>query len=546
MLTRIAGRTLLCLVALGVAAAAWAGPSLTMTITKLEPAGPYKPGQQIAVEGYLDYYVQRPWGGGGILTTRTRHQASLAVDFIRAPDDDWPELPEMQSAVGKLYFLGGPTGLVPFERKHGASITVWQTDINPPSFTRGQNPMHRGRVDFKATFQLPQQCVAARLRGELAHCVGANWFVTYYYYDFAPLDLEVPGLKTVALTCSRVPYQTVRSQVVVSEDASAVTISGRVIDRTTQKGVARARVTATLGQSKQQALTDRRGLYTLTLSTSGTGAAATKKCDFRMESEAPVYVINYRVTVAGYKTREGKILCRYPADVGTAWFEGYLADKELLGKTKQLRSWLTLDGTVEFWTSQSRCTAKTISGWFTAYAVLSRAEGANRDVHYKKVILALERDTTQQQAAQPQTGAQDTTSVWDQRLKKLYEDAAKNNPKLVKLWEQMGWLVAAKKDWDDMLAGKKPTNMEQYKKRMQTNAGKIANVLWTMKETMLMLPGLSTASTVEEWAQKTKKAYKQLTGKDLLPSGSGESAWKTFAVNVGQHLQDLKTAGATQ
>ena len=520
---------LLCAAAL-IAVAVCADSTITLSVDSLTPPGPYTPGQQVAVKGSITYaQVPRPWGGGGRMTTQTRHSANVALECIRTADDDWPEVPELKGAQGGLSIASGADWL-PFEQTHGSSSQIWSTPINPPARTERTDPFnHSETIPFEGTFTIPNECVAIRLRATLDITVGANWFVSYYYYDYKPLAFDAPGLEHIQVTCERKPYNTRTRTVVVSDQSDRVTISGTVLDPRWGP-VRRALITASGGGAMGQAYTGPDGSYSIDLTLNGAGGPEAKSCNFRLSTEAELVIITYQVNATGYVRKDGSITLRVPPNVKTVWVSGLIAhrdtDSEANAAQGRVDPYHRVDGgTISLQGPNGRNTFDFHWGGFTGYVPIH--EEGSGTINVRRIIL-LDPDTN---AGTPQTATSDPADPenidgFEQQLKTIYEQAPED---LRNLWLRMGLMIALKKDIEAVTTGGytgTPDNVKNYLARWNAGGykGKMYNALWTLRESMMILPhpALSTASDMEVHAQNAKKLYAQLKGQTLTPKpGAG-------------------------
>jgi hypothetical protein len=524
-----------------VAATAWSEPTVQLTVDSLSPAGPYTPGQQVTVKGTVAYaQLDRPWGGGGRMTTQTRHSANVALEYMRTVDDDWPEVPELKAARGNLLVADG-TEWAPFEQKHGGASQIWSTPVNPPARTERTDPMrHSDQLPFEATFTVPDECVAIRLRATLDMTVGANWFVSWYFYDYQPLDLEVPGVEHIRVTCERKPYVTRTRTVVVTEDTDKVTISGKVTDPRWQP-IHRALVTASGAGGMGQAFTAKDGTYSIELTLSdpqviatraGTGnlKTAAKTCDFRLSAPVDLIIIEYTIDAPGYKRKTGKFALRAPMDTRIVWVHGLIGhkDQDSLANAKKgyLAAFHRVDGgTVRLKGPGGQNVFDFHWGSLTGYVPIR--EKGNGEVSTRRLFL-LEPDPTAGTAATAAADPQDPENLdgFEKQLKVIWEQADED---LRKLWLRMGLLIALKKDIEAVTSGGysgTPDNVRKYLDRWDNGGyqGKMYNALWTLQESVMLMPhaSLSTAADMETHAKNAQKLYSQLKGQTLTPNqGAG-------------------------
>ena len=519
---------------------AWADPTVRLTVESLTPNGPYTPGQQVAVRGTVTYAnLPRPWGGGGRMTTQTRHSANVALEYIRTLDDDWPELPELKAAQGNL-LIGDGAGWAPFEQTHGGASQIWSTPVNPPARTERTDPMnHSEQLPFEATFTVPDECVAIRLRGTLDMTVGANWFVSYYYYDFKPLDLDVPGVEHIRVTCEREPYETTTRTVVVSEDSDRVTINGTVKDARWHP-VHRALVTANGAGAMGQALTGPDGTYSIELTLSDPQVVATKAatgglntetktCDFRLATPVDLVVITYQVNAPGYAPKDGKISLRVPLGTKSVWVSGLIghrdSESEADAKNGYISPYHRVDsGTIMLQGPAGRNVFNFHWGDFTGYVPVN--EQGTGAVKTRRVILLDPDPNAGTQAAAADPADPENIDGFSKQLQVIWDQADED---LRKLWLRMGLLIALKKDMDAIATAGytgNPDNVQKYLDRWNNGGyrGKMYNALWTLRESMLVLPhaSLSTAADMETHAKNAKQYYAQLKGETSTPvQGAG-------------------------
>lgn len=531
---------LLCATAL-IAATAWPDATVRLAIESLTPPGPYRPGQEVAVKGSLVYTdLPRPWGGEGILAGTTRHAANVALEWMRTAEDDWPEVPDMKAARGDLYFYDGG-GFAEFKQEHGAAGTVWSTHISPPARTERTDPFtHSDTLPFEGTFTVPNECAAIRLRATLDNTVGANWFVSHYRYDYMPLELDLPGLRTIQVRCERKPYLPRTRTVVVSDQSDRVTISGQVTDPRCGP-VSRALVSATWEGAVGQALTGPDGRYSIDLTLSDAAVVATRaaagtlttearRCDFRLDSETDLITITYQVNAPGYLRRDGSINLRVPPEVKTVWVSGAIVHRDAVSEANaasgRVEPWHRVQGgTIMLQGPKGRNVFDFHWGDFTGYVpVRDEGEGALKT---RRIIL-LDPDPN---GATPQTatgdqGDPDSVDGFETQLKVIWERAPED---LRNLWLRMGLLIALKKDMEAVATGGyagSPDNVRNYLKRWDSGGyrGKMYNALWALRESMQVLPhaSLSTAADMEVHAQNAQKLYGQLKGQALTPKpGAG-------------------------
>ncbi len=541
--------------AVALVATAWPDTTVQLNVTSLEPQGPYTPGQQVSVSGKIAYAdLPRPWGGGGRMTTQTRHGVSVALEIVRDLNDDWPEVPDMRSARGGLYFYDGG-GFTEFSQDHGAASGIWSTSITPPARTERTDPMtHRDEIPFEGSFTVPQECVAVRLRAQLENTVGANWFVTHYRYDYHPLQLDVPGVRQITVTCSRKPFRTRTRTVVVSDQTDQVTITGQVTDPRWQP-IHRATVTARSGASEAEALTGSDGRYSLRVSlvddmaimskmAAGTLKAEEKTCDFRLDAPVDLISISYRVTAQGYRPRDGTINLRVPFDVKTIWVSGYIvhrdAESESLAAQGRITNYHRVPGgQIMLRGPKGANTFDFHWGDFTGYVPI-RDDG-DTELKTHRIIL-LDPDPNAQATT---TAAEPGLDGFDKQLKVIWDQADEN---LRELWLRLGLLIAFKKDLEAVAtAGYSgtPDNVQQFLARWRSgNPQKLMyNALWTLRESLLVMPdpALADAASMETHAQNAKKAYAQLKGETLQTTRPGAGPLQSLV----QNIIDKEEAGLT-
>lgn len=523
-----------------IAACAWPDPTVQLNVDTLTPPGPYTVGQQVQVKGSIVYAnLPRPWGGGGRMTTQTRHSASVALEYIRTADDDWPELPELKGATGTYSIADGPDWK-PFEQTHGGSGQIWSTSISPPARTERTDPMnHSETVAFEGSFTVPDECVAIRLRATLDMTVGANWFVSYYYYDFKPLDIDAPGLEHIRVTCEREPYTPQTRTVVVGDQTDKVAISGQALDPRWGP-VRRALVTAKGAGAIGQAITDADGRYSIDLTLSeaqviatraGTGQLKTesKTCDFRLATEAELVIINYTVTAPGYQRKQGHWSLRVPPDTRIVWVHALIghrdAESEADAATGTLRAFHRVDGgTVTLTSSGKNYTFD--FGWGDLTGYVHVHENGAGEVSTRRIALLDPDPNAGTQTAGADAGDPENIDGFSERLKTIWEQAPED---LRDLWLRMGLMVALKKDIEAVTTGGytgAPDNVKKYLERWENGGykGKMYNALWTLRESMMLMPhaSLSTASDMETHAKNAKQLYQQLKGETLTPQqGAG-------------------------
>lgn len=523
-----------------MAAAAWGEPMVRLTIESLTPQGPYTPGQQVAVKGTIAYTgLARPWGGEGRLTTQTRHAANVALEYIRTLDDDWPEVPDLREAQGRLVVFDG-AGFTEFTHTHGGAGQIWSTPISPPARTQRTDPFsHSDRIPFEASFTVPRECVAIRLRAQLDMTVGANWFVSHYRYDYKPLDLEVPGVEHIRVTCEREPYLSRTRTVPVSDQTDRVSITGQALDPRWGP-VHRALIAAKGDGAIGQALTDADGRYSIELTLSeaqvvttraaaGTLTLASKTCDFRLDSEDELITITYQVNAPGYLRKDGSITMRVPPDAKTVWVSGIIGHRDSVSEANaqqgRVEPWHRVEGgAIMLQGPKGRNVFDFHWGGFTGYVPI-RDEGIGA-VRTRRIILL---DPDPNAGATPVAADQadpENVDGFEKQLKVIWEQADES---LRNLWLRMGLLIALKKDVDAVAtagyAGT-PDNVKQYLHRWQNGGyrGKMYNALWALRESVLVMPhaSLSTAGDMETHAQNAKQLYAQLKGETLTPQqGAG-------------------------
>ena len=535
---RLTRAALLCGAVL-IAAAAWSDPTIRLNVDTLTPPGPHTAGQQVTVKGSIAYTgLPRPWGGGGRMTTQTRHSANVALEYIRTVDDDWPEVPELKGAQGGLSIADGP-GWTPFEQTHGGAGGIWNTPINPPARTERTDPMnHDDTIPFEGSFTVPQECVAIRLRAQLDLTVGANWFVSYYYYDYKPLEFDAPGIEYIAVTCEREPYNPQTRTVVISDQTDTVTISGQVLDPRWGP-VHRALITAKGDGAIGQALTGPDGNYSIDLTLSepqviatrtATGALKTesKTCNFRLATEAELVIINYQVNATGYLRKDGAISLRVPPNTKTIWVSGLIghkdADSEANAAAGTMKPYHRVSGgTISLQGPAGRNVFDFGWGNFTGYVPIH--EDGVGEVSTRRIIL-LDPDTNAgTQSPVADQGDPENIDGFSERLKNIWEQAPED---LRNLWLRMGLMIALKKDIDAVTTGGyagTPDNVRKYLDRWDNGGykGKMYNALWTLRESMLLMPhaSLSTAADMETHAKNAQKLYAQLKGQTLTPQTGG-------------------------
>lgn len=525
-------------VALMLAANVWCDPTVQLTVDSLTPQGPYSPGQQVRVTGSVVYTdLPRPWGGGGISTTRTDHAANLALEFIRTLDDDWPEVPEFCTALGELMIADGPKW-VPFSQTHGGAVHIWSTDIDPPARTQRTDPMtSSGTVPFDATFTVPEQCVAIRLRAQLDMTIGANWFISYYYYDYMPLELNLPGVKHINVTCEREPYQSCTRTVVVSGQTDRVTISGQVLDPRWGP-IQRARITATGPTGTAETHTDAEGRYSLDLTLSpsfvvatkaaaGTLNTASRQCDFRLNTPAALVVIHYDVRAPGYQPAAGDISLRVPPGIRIVWVHGLIAHRDQISEANARKGTVMpyhrIDkGTVTLRGPKGSKTFEIMFGDFTGYVPVGEQGG---ELNIRRIILLDPDPNAGTGAVSADPADPENLDGFSQRLKTIWEQAPED---LRKLWLRLGLLIALKKDIEAIATAGysgSPDNVRQYLERWNNGGyrGRMYNALWTLQESLSLLPdpALSTAADMETHAKNAQSLYARLKGETLSPQAGG-------------------------
>ncbi len=535
-----------------LAAVVWSDPTIQLTVDSLTPQGPYTPGQQVTVKGSIAFTgLPRPWGGGGRSTTTTAHSANVALEWIKTVDDSWPEVPELQSARGNMLVADG-SGWTKSEQTHGGVSRIWSTNINPPARTRRTDPMnHDDTIAFEGSFTVPDECVAIRLRSQLENRTGSHWMVSWYYYDYKPLSLEVPGVEQIRVTCEREPYQRLTRTVVVSERTDKVTITGTALDP--RRGpVHRAMITASGAGAMGQALTAEDGSYSIDLTLSEpnviTTRAATgnlqtesKTCDFRLNTEARLVEIKYTANAQGYKPTNGSIMMRVPPDTRTVWVSGAIVHRDdesvQLASEGRITEYHKIDrGTIKLQGPKGGNTFDFWFGSFTGYVVIADA-GAG-EVKKSRIIL-LEPKPNAQQAGTPGQQGSDTLSFSSSKriMERIWDDA---DPTLRKNWMRLGFVMALMKDAtsaETAISG--PKNARTFLENWESgDAQKLMdNAIWTLQESVGMAQGKLIPSGPEDMAKLTKKLYNQIQGQgqEIPESPEGaRAALKQMVIRLNQ------------
>jgi len=125
---------------------------------------------------------------------------------------------------------------------------------------------------------------------------------------------------------------------------------------------------------------------------------------------------------------------------------------------------------------------------------------------------------------------------FEKQLKVIWEQAPED---LRNVWLRMGLMVALKKDIESRATGGysgDSDNVKTYLARWNSGGyrGKMHNALWTLRETLQVLPhpSLSTASGMETHAQNAKKYYAQLKGETLATPAAGMGPLQALVQNI--------------